>query len=298
MDPSPSRCIRASCPRFRHAAPAVAKRPDTLFVHRTYRLSVEMGIVAATLLVWQILRIPIEGSQVESLAHARDWLGVERALHLDVGPTVVRFLHEHGTLNSLADAIYGNAHVPVAIGLLAAVRLRSPARYPKLRTTFVLAHVPALVVIAVYPLAPPHWLTEMPFSTGPPPDAEDLRNATAAVASLHFGYALLVAGAALRLWPRSPLAWASLLYPPLIFVVILGTGNHYVLDTLVGAGCVALAAVGAHLIHGRLPHAESASASIGRATLVALAFAFVGFLANWLAVGAPVPQFPALSAGR
>ena len=41
----------------------------------------------------------------------------------------------------------------------------------------------------------------------------------------------MIAAGALWLRPRAVLAWLTLLYPPLVFVVILGTGNHYVLDT-------------------------------------------------------------------
>ena len=53
--------------------------------------------------------------------------------------------------------------------------------------------------------------------------------------SLHFGGPVMIAAGALWLRPRALLAWLTLLYPPLVFVVILGTGNHYVLDTLVGS---------------------------------------------------------------
>jgi hypothetical protein len=45
---------------------------------RTYSLRVELGIVALILLVWQAVRIPLEGSRRESLSHAGDWLAVER----------------------------------------------------------------------------------------------------------------------------------------------------------------------------------------------------------------------------
>lgn len=251
---------------------------------RTYSLRVELGILALTFLVWQLLRIPFEGSERESLAHARDWLAFERDIHLDIEATLIREVHESDVLDRLTDVSYSNFHVPVAVGLLAAACVRFPLRYPKLRTTFVLAHVPALVVLAAYPLAPPHWLTSMPFSDGPQLNEGDLRNATAAAVSLHFGYTLLVAGGALWLWPRSPLAWASLLYPPLIFFVILGTGNHFTLDALVGAACVVLAALAAHAFHGSLPQ-EPPAASARRAALVGLAAAAVGLAVNALFTG-------------
>jgi PAP2 superfamily len=131
----------------------------------------------------------------------------------------------------------------------------------------------------------------MPFATGPPTDLEPLRNLTAAAVSLHFGYTVFVVGVALSLWPRSPLAWASVLYPALIFVVIVGTGNHYVLDAVVGAACVGLAFAAARRIHGRQPRAgtDPAPASARTAALVGLGVALVGLAANGVATGSLRP---------
>jgi hypothetical protein len=251
-------------------------------VRRTHSLLVEMSVLALAFFVWQVLRIPLEGSRDESLAHARDWLAAERSLHVDVEPSVSRLVRDHEALRELADLAYGNLHVPVVVGLLALVCVRAPSRYPKLRTTFVLAHVPALLVIAAFPLAPPRWLGSMATSTGP---TADLRNETAAAVSMHFGYALLVACTAIWLWPRTRVAWAALLYPALLFTVILGTGHHYVLDTFVGAGCIAVGAAGAHLTHGTSRPDQRATGSRQRAAAIALAAALLGLLANGIATG-------------
>ena len=103
-------------------------------------------------------------------------------------------------------------------------------------------------MIWLYPLAPPHWLPEFGFGV-PPTDAELtntsgalFHNTTAAAASQHFGFALFVAAASIWLFPRSLLAWATIAYPVLVFVVIVGTGNHYVVDCAIGALTFVLAA--------------------------------------------------------
>ena len=57
--------------------------------------------------------------------------------------------------------LYTNIHLPVLFGFVAAARLLAPGRYPLLRTTFVLSFLPAVLVIGLYPLAPPHWLPEL-----------------------------------------------------------------------------------------------------------------------------------------
>ena len=248
---------------------------------------VELGIVALSLLLWQAVRIPFEGSRDEALANVRDWVEAERRLGLDIEPALIRFVHEHAYVNELVGVAYNTLHVPVVVGLLLVARLRAPSRYPQLRTTFLLAHVPALAVLAAYPLAPPKWVSSMPFSGGPPADLADFRNATAAAVSLHFGYSLFVAGAALWLWPRSPLTWCALLYPPVVLVVIIGTGNHYTFDAAIGAASVGVAALGARLCHSNALRYELADAPAGqgRTLVAALTAALVGLVANGLATG-------------
>jgi PAP2 superfamily protein len=246
---------------------------------RAYPLPLEMAILAAVIAVWQLLRIPFEGSTRVALAHARDWIALERTLHVDFEPSVLRFFHARDWLLDLAQRFYEYLNEPAMIAFMAAARLLDPLRYPKLRTAFALLHVPALAVLALYPLAPPHWVAGFPFADGPPAEASPLRNETAAAVSLHFGGPLLIAGGALWLRPRAPLAWLTLVYPPLVFLVILGTGNHYVLDTVVGAACVGLGVAGAHWIHGPLPRG-AASAGWPRIALAATGFGLIAFIVN------------------
>src|SRR5262249_33481702 len=80
-----------------------------------------------------------------------------------------------------------------------------------------------------------------------------LRNQTAAAVSMHFGIPLLMAVAALWIRPRAPLSWLMVVYPAAVFFVILGTGNHYVLDALVGVG------VRRYRRRSRLPRAPAAA---------------------------------------
>ena len=102
-----------------------------------------------------------------------------------------------------------------------------------------------------------------------------LRNETAAAVSLHFGGPVLIAAGSLWLRPRAPLAWLTLLYPPLVFLVILGTGNHYVLDTLVGTA----QAVAAQMIHGPLPRSPSTAGWV-RIALAGTGFGLLAFVIN------------------
>ena len=223
----------------------------------------ELAIAGLVLLVWHALRIPLEGRVGVSLDHAADVLRLEQALSLDIEATVIDRVSGSDVEPALA-WMYRNIHLPVLFAFLAAVRLSRPVQYPFVRTVFVVSFVPALLVIWLFPLAPPRWLAGL--GLGPAPTDAELgaggalfHNETAAAASQHFGFALFVAVVALWLFPRSRIAWAAAAYPALVFLVIVGTGNHYVLDCVVGSLTFAFAAVVALVLHGRVPHSAVAA---------------------------------------
>jgi hypothetical protein len=141
-----------------------------------------------------------------------------------------------------------------------------------MRTAFAIMHAPAILVVALFPSAPPRWLPEMPFGTPPAtPFDGDLRNSTAAAVSLHVGIPVLVAAAAIWARPRAPLAWAVLLDPAVVATVVVGTANHFLLDIAVGAACAGLGIAGARLVHGRVPRGTRTAgipAVVGAAVLV------------------------------
>jgi hypothetical protein len=244
-----------------------------------YSVEAELAIVAIVILVWQAVRIPLEGNVDESLAHAQSVLDLQSSLSLHVEPWLIAAV-SGTTWTTVLEWLYTNIHIPVLFGFVAAARLLAPGSYPLLRTTFVLSFVPAVLVIGLYPLAPPHWLPEFGLG-GPPSDAELtgaglFHNSTAAAASQHFGFAVFVAAASIWLFPRSRLAWATLAYPALVFVVIVGTGNHYVLDCAVGTLTFALAAVVASRLHGR-PEAATAPHRASGAASVAIGYALIAW---------------------
>ncbi len=251
-------------------------------ISRAFRTShpveVELLVVALVLLAWQAIRIPLEGPVDVSLAHAESVVGMENALSIDVEAWVVRTTSE-ADLTSVLKWLYLNIHLPVLFGFVAAVRLLAPDRYPRLRTTYVLSFLPAVLVIGLYPLAPPHWLPGLGLGV-PPTDLELtnggalFHNSTAAAASQHFGFAVFVAAASIWLFPRSRLAWSTLAYPILVFVVILGTGNHYVLDCIVGTLTFGFAAIVASIVHGR-PAAAPATQQVSGIAGIAVGYALI-----------------------
>ena len=261
---------------------------------RPYPFHWELGFAALVLLAWQLVRIPIEGDVADSVAHAHQILDLESRLSIDVEPSVIRLGSDPG-LNRLLQWAYANLHVPVLFGFLAAARLRAPDRYPRLRTIYVLSFLPAFFVIWRYPTAPPRWIPEI--GLGQAPSQAELsntlgalvQNSTAAAASQHFGIALFVACGSLWAFPYSRLALATMAYPVFVFTVIVGTGNHYVLDCVVGAAAFGLATTAALPLHRRsrvvpLPATQTVDAAINSIGVASLAWAI-------FSLGSPATAF-------
>ncbi|MBI4173021.1 MAG: phosphatase PAP2 family protein [Actinobacteria bacterium] len=133
---------------------------------------------------------------------------------------------------------------------------RSRAGFRSFRDGFLVATAIAIVIHWKFPTAPPRLAgvglqdTLLVFSgidIGSP-STSALTNPVAAVPSLHAAYALGV-GIGLVLYARSHV-WrlAGALYPPLVFVTIVVTGNHFILDAVAGT---AVLGVG-FLVAGRL----------------------------------------------
>lgn len=245
-----------------------------------HSVDAELAFVALVLLAWHAVRIPLEGSVGISIDHAEQILHLEDTLSLDLEAWVIGLVSSSAITAALT-WLYANIHLPILFGFMAAARLLAPDRYPRIRTIFVVSFLPAVFVIGLYPLAPPHWLPAFGFD-GTPTQAELaegtalFHNSTAAAASQHFGFAVFVAATSIWLSPRSRLAWATLAYPAIVFVVIVGTGNHYVVDCIVGTATFAFAAVVAALVH-RTPGAATAQAPAGGVTGIALGYALIAW---------------------
>jgi hypothetical protein len=79
-----------------------------------------------------------------------------------------------------------------------------------------------------------------PTVYGARPATDSMANQFAAMPSLHFGWALMVA-IGLIAATRSRLRWLWLLHPLLTLLVIVGTANHYWLDAVVAAVLLGIA---------------------------------------------------------
>ncbi|GAA2890838.1 phosphatase PAP2 family protein [Streptomyces mexicanus] len=209
----------------------------------------ELLLVAGLFLVYKAGRQLAADHTGEAFHNAHHVWDFERAVHLP-GEAAVQSLLLHGdTLVHLANTYYATVHFPATAGLLVWLYLRRPAHYVWTRRALAALTAAALVLHLTFPLAPPRMLGEAGLIDtgrvyGPsvygPPKADHLSNQFAAMPSLHFGWALMVA-IALVVATRSRWRWLWLLHPLLTLLVIVGTANHYWLDALAATALLALA---------------------------------------------------------
>jgi PAP2 superfamily len=184
-----------------------------------------------------------------ALAHAQDILGFERSLHIDPEHALDRWLAGHHTLGLAVSYYYDNAHFVVTLGLLGWLWWRRVDLYKPLRNSLVLVNALAFVVFWRYPVAPPRMLPGFTdviaathaiggWHTG---SLASHANELAAMPSLHIAWA---AWCTLAIWQLNARRWVRALgvaYPILTSVVVIATGNHFVLDIAGGLAVIAAA---------------------------------------------------------
>ncbi len=216
-----------------------------------HRWWVEVLIAVGFYLAYEATRGLAPGRAAVAMSRGRALQHIEQLTHLAVEPLVAQALNGRHLLAVAAGYYYGTAHFAVTIAVLVWVYARRRAAYPHLRTTLLIISLAALVLFWAFPVAPPRLAVPNTVDTlssldvmgaSHPRSLFNLANPYAAMPSLHMAWAvwcaLAVGVGARRPWVRV-LAWA---YPLTTALVVLGTGNHYLLDVLAGL----LLAIAAH----------------------------------------------------
>ncbi|ROP46704.1 phosphatase PAP2 family protein [Streptomyces sp. PanSC9] len=209
----------------------------------------EFLLVAGLFLVYKLGRQLATGHTGEAFRNARDVWELERSAHLPDETSVQSALLHGDGLVHLANTYYATVHFPATLAFLVWLYLRRPAHYIWARRILGAVTAAALVLPFTFPLAPPRMLTgtglvDTARIYGPsvygPPSSDHLSNQFAAMPSLHFGWALMVA-VGLIAATRSRWRWLWLLHPLLTLLVIVGTANHYWLDAIAATAMLGLA---------------------------------------------------------
>ena len=257
-----------------------AASPASAWARRRRGLA-EFLLIAVVYLMYDGSRLLVAGQQSTAFAHAMGVLHVEQGLDLAWEQTINAFFSAHSVLAVSSDYIYATLHYIVTPVVLIWMWKCHRDAYGRARTTLVVATIIGLVGFSLMPVAPPRMLpgfvdTMAQYSqqgwwggaASAPRGVGSLTNQFAAMPSLHVGWALWCGWQLIRHGGRRWTQVAGVLYPALITLVVVATGNHYLLDAVAGIAVVLLAMVAVGGVARLLPRrSQTASAD---ATVITL----------------------------
>jgi hypothetical protein len=207
----------------------------------------EVAIIVTLLLVYRLGRTLGREETARAFANAREVLRVENLFGFDTELSLQRTALDHLTLVRLLNRYYASVHFPASIAFLVFVYVRGERLVAHVRYLFVTVTAAALVIHLAYPLAPPRMLpgyVDTIARYGPAiyekSGVASVANQYAAMPSLHFGWAVLVAYGVIRAL-RTPWRWLVVLHPAITLAAIVLTANHYWLDAVVALALILVA---------------------------------------------------------
>lgn len=216
----------------------------------------EVALFLAAYVAYSIARGAVDGSLEAGLENARSIVALQARLGIGFEAAVQEHLIGQPVM-WLLNRLYLIAQFAVVPFALIWVYRRRHDLYPRLRTTVLATWLIALPVYALFPTAPPRLadigivdtVSRQTRFALDSPAVTAFYNPIAAVPSLHAGFAIAVGvavGVSVRpLWARV----AALLWGPAVAVVVIATGNHFVLDVVLGAMAVLVGYGTAILVH-------------------------------------------------
>jgi hypothetical protein len=214
----------------------------------------ELLLIAVVYSIYDTSRFFVEGRQASAFAHAFKVLDAESALDFAWEQTVNQAISAHRILAVPADYMYATLHYLVTPLVLIWLWRRHRNDYSRARTVLMVATVFGLIGFALMPVAPPRMLpgfvdTMARYSdfgwwshdASAPRGIGKFTNEFAAMPSLHVGWALWCGWQIVRHGQHRFTQAFGVFYPALTVLVVVATGNHYLLDAVAGAAVVLLA---------------------------------------------------------
>ena len=205
---------------------------------------IELALVAAGLLAYFLTRGRIHDRHDAAQRNAAMLVRIERRAGLFWEPALNAWTVASRARVRLWNLVYFWAHAPLIVaGGLWLFRHNRPV-YRVTRNAFLVSALMGLVSYRLFPVAPPrltdgHDLVDtMQQHSRLSYQAQSLApfvNPYAAVPSLHFGWSFLLSVALVMAAPRRVWSWLlAAVQPPLMFIAIVATANHWVLDAVAG----------------------------------------------------------------
>jgi PAP2 superfamily protein len=214
----------------------------------------ELALLVSLYLVYMGARALVGVHPDAALSRGQALLDVEAVAGLDVERSLNSGLNAVPPLAVLADYIYATLHYILTPAVLLWLAVRHRADYRRGRNTLLAATAVGLVGYWLLPTAPPRLLQGGGFldtmalfsdwgwwgqAASAPRGMEGLSNQYAALPSLHVGWALWCAWVVFLCSRSRWLRTLATTYAVGTVIVVIGTGNHYLLDAVGGAAVLA-----------------------------------------------------------
>jgi hypothetical protein len=225
-----------------------ASRSRVLRRHSVKRAVIELAVLAVLYVGYSASRLLASDEFAPARGRALDILTVEKTLRLDVESWLNDLFVDHDWIGLMGSFWYATTHYVITAAVLLWIYRRSATEYVTARRALVLATVFGLVFYLLLPTAPPRLVEGMytdvlslhsgagwwGADASAPKGLGGITNQLAAFPSLHAGWALWVAVVLIRAGVPRFVRGLGLAYAGLMTVVIVGTGNHWVLDAVIG----------------------------------------------------------------
>ncbi len=200
-------------------------------------------IMLACYLAYDLSRALSQGREALAMANGIYFMNLEKALGIWWEPWIQGRVSAVEPLMTTLVWVYQYAHLPVIIGTMVWAFTQRRGQWAFYRNWFLAMNFIAVLVFALLPTAPPRMIftsgvADMNFLHGIRTAILEngvLANPFAAMPSLHFGYALFIG---LLLFTLARGHWARYLgffYAFVVFVTVVATGNHFIVDAGAGA---------------------------------------------------------------
>jgi hypothetical protein len=215
-------------------------------------------------LLYRLVEGIVASNSSLAFAHAREVISLERSLHIFVEVQVQSWATSSHLLMVIATWVYINAQTTILVALLFYLYIAHNRSYYFVRNMLFIGMAICLIGYGLFPTAPPRLLPEWGFIdtihqvtgiSGNGTIEPIFFNPYAAVPSMHVACAVMFGWSFVRL-VRNRIAkvlWA--LWPLFITFMTVITGNHFLIDAVLGLFVAGISLVAARGMAALRPHA-------------------------------------------
>jgi hypothetical protein len=210
------------------------------------RLARELFLMLPAALLYFLVRGLVHARADDAMHNADRVIHFEQTLGIFHEASFQRQIVSSDTLVTLFNWMYIWGHWPVITAVLTWLVIRHKDEFPTYRNALLLSGALAMLIFMFFPVAPPRLTEGFGFVDTVTLHSDSYRvlqptsltNPFASVPSLHFGWDLLMGIALFRLASHRAARLLGLLLPVAMLLAIVLTGNHYLIDAVLGGGLV------------------------------------------------------------